>query len=104
MGKSYTLLHGGVWSNRRPSFSVWGLAGAWRLINAEFVTELFESWGYETEIEVFYVLFPTPEVRELELLQPHRFRAALTETVVEEDSAAAAFATNKNAMAQARIK
>ena len=27
---------------------------------AEFLAEQFRAWGYDTEIEVFHVLFPTP--------------------------------------------
>ena len=42
--------------------------------NAEFMAQLFEEWGYETEIETFHVLFPTPKVRELVLLEPERLR------------------------------
>ena len=52
--------------------------------NAEFTAELFRSWGYDTEIEVFHVLFPTPKTRELELLEPNRYRAKLIETVFED--------------------
>src|SRR5215831_12508508 len=29
--------------------------------NADFVAGLFKSWGYDTEIERFDVLFPTPK-------------------------------------------
>ena len=35
---------------------------------AEFIAEKFREWGFDTEIEVFHVLFPTPKVRILELL------------------------------------
>ena len=31
--------------------------------NAEFIAAQFRSWGYETEIESFDVLFPTPKTR-----------------------------------------
>ncbi len=54
--------------------------------NAEWVAGLFESWGYETEIEVFHVLFPTPLVRVVELVAPTRFVAGLTEPVLAEDA------------------
>jgi len=54
--------------------------------NAEFIAELFKEWGYETEIETFHVLFPTPKVRELVLLEPERFEAKLTEPTVDSDS------------------
>ncbi|MDA2937346.1 M28 family peptidase [Acidobacteria bacterium AH-259-A15] len=54
--------------------------------NAEFIAELFKEWGYETEIETFHVLFPTPKVRELVLLEPERFEAKLIEPAVDSDS------------------
>lgn len=54
--------------------------------NAEFIAESFKEWGYETEIETFHVLFPTPKVRELVLLEPELFEAKLTEPTVDSDS------------------
>jgi len=54
--------------------------------NAEMIAELFRQWGYETEIEIFHVLFPTPKVRELQLVEPERYEAGLTEGVVQDDS------------------
>jgi N-acetylated-alpha-linked acidic dipeptidase len=53
--------------------------------NARFLAELFESWGYETEIEEYEILLPTPKTRELELLAPHSFRASLEEDSLPED-------------------
>ena len=50
--------------------------------NAEFIAERFRSWGYDTKIEVFHVLFPTPRTRELVLLEPGRFVASLVEPVL----------------------
>jgi N-acetylated-alpha-linked acidic dipeptidase len=47
--------------------------------NAEYMAELFESWGYDARIEEFRVLFPTPRVRRLELTAPERFTASLAE-------------------------
>lgn len=58
--------------------------------NADFVAGLFRKWGYDTEIEVFHVLFPTPKTRELSLLRPYPFKASLTEQIVPADSASAA--------------
>ena len=57
--------------------------------NAEFMAALFRSWGYETRIERFDVLFPTPTRRRLELLAPERFTAALREPAVEGDPTSA---------------
>lgn len=56
---------------------------------AEFAAGLFRSWGYETAIERFEVLFPTPRERVVELLAPVRFRARLTEPPLAEDSTSA---------------
>ena len=54
--------------------------------NARFMVELFRQWGYDAEIETFHVLFPTPKIRELELLEPVRFKADLMEKVLPGDS------------------
>jgi N-acetylated-alpha-linked acidic dipeptidase len=53
---------------------------------AEFVAEQFRSWGYETRIETFHVLFPTPVTRELSLVAPVRFEASLTEPALAQDA------------------
>jgi N-acetylated-alpha-linked acidic dipeptidase len=53
--------------------------------NAEFMAELFRSWGYKTEIETFHVLFPTPKTRILELVEPEKYTAELTEPELPED-------------------
>src|SRR5580700_331827 len=29
--------------------------------NAEYIAALFKQWGYQTEIESYYVLYPTPK-------------------------------------------
>ena len=36
------------------------------------------QWGFQTEIERYYVLFPTPKTRVLEMVAPKRFRALCT--------------------------
>ena len=54
--------------------------------NAEFIASLFKSWGYETNIEQFDVLFPTPKIRMLELISPEKFSAKLEEPELKEDS------------------
>ena len=54
--------------------------------NADFMAGLFRSWGYDTRIDVSYVLFPTPKLRVLELVAPTRFTAGLTEKPVAEDA------------------
>jgi N-acetylated-alpha-linked acidic dipeptidase len=54
--------------------------------NAEFIAAQFRSWGYETEIEEFNVLFPTPKTRLLEMVSPERFTAKLAEPALSEDT------------------
>ncbi len=54
--------------------------------NAEYIAELYRSFGFETRIEEFRVLFPTPKSRKLELLAPTRFVASLTEPAIPGDT------------------
>ncbi len=54
--------------------------------NAEFIAAQFRSWGYDTKIETFDVLFPTPKTRVLEMLSPERFTAKLAEPVLTQDA------------------
>jgi N-acetylated-alpha-linked acidic dipeptidase len=58
----------------------------WDKANAEFMADLFRSWGYQTRIEQFKVLFPTPKTRLLELVAPVRFTASLTEPPIPGDA------------------
>lgn len=53
--------------------------------NAEYMAGLFKSWGYETQIESFKVLFPTPKTRIVELLEPEKYTAGLSEPAIPED-------------------
>jgi N-acetylated-alpha-linked acidic dipeptidase len=61
------------------------LGSPWGQKNAQFLAEQFGSWGYDTRIEEFQVLFPTPRVRLLEMVAPTRFRAALAEPPLAQD-------------------
>jgi N-acetylated-alpha-linked acidic dipeptidase len=54
--------------------------------NVEFLAGLFRSWGYDTRIEEFRVLFPTPKTRVVELVAPTRFTARLAEPALAEDA------------------
>ncbi len=54
--------------------------------NALYMSELFKSWGYETQIEEFKVLFPTPKTRIVEMLEPEKFIADLAEPELKEDA------------------
>ena len=58
----------------------------WDKQNAEFMAGLFKSWGYQTEIEQFKVLFPTPKTRLLEMVAPTVYKANLAERAIPEDS------------------
>ena len=42
----------------------------------------FKEWGFDAKIETFNVLFPTPKVRVVEMLQPTKFQAKLQEPVL----------------------
>ncbi len=53
--------------------------------NAEFMLEKFREWGWEAEIETFYVLYPTPRTELLELVAPGQFKAQLSEPPVAGD-------------------
>lgn len=54
--------------------------------NAEFLASEFRSWGYETAIEDFQVLFPTPKTRVLEMISPTTYVAKLQEPPVVGDT------------------
>jgi N-acetylated-alpha-linked acidic dipeptidase len=53
--------------------------------NAEWILSLFKSWGLDAKIETFDVLFPTPNERSLEMVEPTRFTAKIQEPVVAAD-------------------
>lgn len=53
--------------------------------NADYMANLFRSWGYQTEIAEYHVLFPTPKTRVLELLGSKPYKAKLEEPALKED-------------------
>jgi len=57
--------------------------------NAEFIAELLESWGYDTEIVAYEILLPVPKTREIELVAPTNFIASLREETLAEDPSTA---------------
>ena len=57
--------------------------------NAEWMLAKFKSWGFDAQIENFYVLFPTPKERLLELVSPTRYQAKLQEPPVPGDPTSA---------------
>src|SRR5881275_1272745 len=54
-------------------------------LNAEYIADLFRQWGYQTQIDTYYVLFPTPKTRMLELLGAKPYKAKLEEPTIPED-------------------
>ncbi len=54
--------------------------------NADFIAAQFRSWGYETKLEEFHVLFPTPKSRIVEMTAPETFKLKLQESELKEDS------------------
>lgn len=57
--------------------------------NAEILRDLAREWGFDAEIEVFHVLFPTPKTRRVELLSPNQYTAVLEEPIIEGDESSA---------------
>jgi len=58
----------------------------WDLHDAEWIAGQFRAFGFETRIEQFDVLFPTPRERLLEMTAPTRFKAGLEEPALREDA------------------
>ena len=52
---------------------------------ADYIFNKFKGWGYDVQIETFYVLFPTPKERLLEMTGPTTFKASLAEPALKED-------------------
>ncbi|HUP64424.1 MAG TPA: M28 family metallopeptidase [Thermoanaerobaculia bacterium] len=53
---------------------------------AESIAQKFRSWGFDTEIDTYHVLLPTPRTRKLELIAPTRYEAKLEEPALEGDA------------------
>jgi N-acetylated-alpha-linked acidic dipeptidase len=53
--------------------------------NAEWILANFKKWGLDAHIETFYVLFPTPKERLVEMVAPTEFKAKLEEPTVSVD-------------------
>ena len=54
-------------------------------LNAEYIANLFRQWGYQTQIDTYYVLFPTPKTRVLELHGSKSYKPKLEESTLPED-------------------
>jgi N-acetylated-alpha-linked acidic dipeptidase len=57
--------------------------------NADFIAGQFRSWGYDTKLEEFHVLFPTPKSRLVEMTAPEKFKLRLQEPELKEDATSA---------------
>src|ERR1051325_10692072 len=53
--------------------------------NADFIFKQFREWGWDTHIETFEVLYPTPKKVALEMIAPVQFAAHLQEPAVAGD-------------------
>jgi N-acetylated-alpha-linked acidic dipeptidase len=53
--------------------------------NAQWMLAKFKDWGLDAHIEIFDVLFPTPKVRIVELVEPTKFSAKLQEPALAID-------------------
>src|ERR1041385_4811213 len=62
------------------------LGSAYDKQNAEFIASLLKSWGYDTNIEEFTVLFPTPKSRVVELIAPEKYTLKLAEPPLPQDA------------------
>ncbi len=61
------------------------LGSPYNKANAEFLAAQFRAWGFETAIEEFEVLFPTPKTRVLEMTAPTHVAMRLRESPLRED-------------------
>ena len=53
--------------------------------NAEWILARFKEWGLDAHIETFDVLFPTPKVRVVEMIEPVKYTAKLEEPAIAVD-------------------
>jgi len=53
---------------------------------ADYIYTQFKNWGFNVEMETFYVLFPTPKERLLEMTGPVAYKALLAEPALKEDA------------------
>lgn len=49
---------------------------------AEDIAAKFRSWGFETDVEVFYALMSEPKTQVVEMIQPSAYRAALQSPLI----------------------
>ena len=72
--------------NKRLSARPHHIGSAYNKENADFIASQFRSWGYDTAIERFDVLFPTPKTRLVQVTAPEKFTLKLSEPAVAGDA------------------
>jgi N-acetylated-alpha-linked acidic dipeptidase len=70
---------------RRLSARPHHVGSAYDKDNAEWILARFKEWGLDAHIETFNVLFPTPKVRVLEMMEPTKYTAKLEEPALAAD-------------------
>jgi N-acetylated-alpha-linked acidic dipeptidase len=70
---------------RRLSARPHHVGSAYDKDNAEWILARFKEWGLDAHIETFNVLFPTPKLRMLEMVEPSKFTAKLEEPALAVD-------------------
>jgi N-acetylated-alpha-linked acidic dipeptidase len=70
---------------RRLSARPHHVGSAYDKDNAEWILARYKEWGFDAKIETFYVLFPTPKNRLLEMLSPTPYKARMQEPVIPAD-------------------
>ncbi|MBS1948907.1 MAG: M28 family peptidase [Bacteroidetes bacterium] len=53
---------------------------------ADYIYDKFKNWGYDVQVAQYFVLFPTPKTRLLEMTSPVKFKAGLAEKAFPEDA------------------
>src|SRR6516162_8962623 len=70
---------------RRLSARPHHVGSAYDKDNADWILARFKEFGLDAHIETFDVLFPTPKVRVLEMIEPTKFTAKLEEPALAVD-------------------
>lgn len=74
-----------IWMKRLSAYPH-HLGSSYNKSNALFIDSLFKSFGFDSQIEEFKVLFPTPKTRLLEMISPQKYKAKLFEPPLKEDN------------------
>jgi N-acetylated-alpha-linked acidic dipeptidase len=72
------------WMKRMAAEPHW-VGTAYGEENVKWMEKQFKSWGFDTRIDTYHVLFPYPKVRSLELTAPNKYTASLEAIPVDGD-------------------